>query len=137
MPHAAFWSGWILFAGIMMLLIGAYNVLQGLAAIFSDDYYVVKEDQLLVFDFTSWGWIILIWGIVLLLTGFGLVTGTPWSRWAGIVVAGVNVIVQAGFLRAFPVWSFIVIAMCVVAIFALSVRWNEAQADLSGTVSGR
>ena len=45
MPGAAFWSGWILFAGIMMLLIGAFNVLQGLAAIFSDDYYVAKEES--------------------------------------------------------------------------------------------
>jgi hypothetical protein len=137
MPHAAFWSGWILFAGIMMLLIGGYNLLQGLAAIFSDDYYVVKEDQLLVFDFTAWGWIMLIWGIVLLLTGFGLVTGRPWSRWAGIVVAGLNVIAQAAFLRAFPVWSVIVIAMCILAIFALAVRWDEAQADMSGTVAER
>jgi len=88
MPQAAFWSGWILFAGIMMLLIGAFNVLQGLAAIFSDDYYAVTEDKLLVFDFTAWGWIMLIWGVVLLLVGYGLVTGKPWSRWAGIVVAG-------------------------------------------------
>jgi len=54
MPQAAFWSGWILFAGIMMLLIGAFNVLQGLAAVFSDDYYAVTEDKLLVFDFTAW-----------------------------------------------------------------------------------
>ena len=88
MPRAAFWSGWILFAGIIMLLIGAYNVLQGLAAIFSDDYFTVSEDDLLVFDFTAWGWIMLIWGAVLLLVGYGLVTGKPWARWAGIVVAG-------------------------------------------------
>jgi hypothetical protein len=136
MPGAAFWSGWILFAGIMMLLIGAFNVLQGLAAIFSDDYYVATEDKLLVFDFTAWGWIMLIWGVVLLLVGFGLVTGKAWSRWAGIVVAGGNVIAQAAFLSAFPIWSVLVIAMCILAIFALAARWDEAQADLSGTVSG-
>ena len=136
MPQAAFWSGWILFAGIMMLLIGAFNVLQGLAAIFSDDYYAVTEDKLLVFDFTAWGWIMLIWGVVLLLVGYGLVTGKPWSRWAGIVVAGGNAIAQAAFLSAFPFWSFIVIGLCVLVIFALAARWDEAQADMSGTVSG-
>ena len=137
MPKAAFWSGWILFAGIIMLLIGAFNVLQGLAAIFSDDYYVAKEEELLLFDFTAWGWIVGIWGIALLVVGWGLVTGKPWSRWAGIVVVGGNVIAQAAFLSSFPIWSFIVIAMCLVAVYALAVRWDEAQADLSGTVSER
>jgi hypothetical protein len=136
-PRAAFWSGWILFAGIMMLLIGAFNVLQGLAAIFSDGYYQVSEGELLVWDFTSWGVIMLVWGAALLLAGYGLVVGRPWARWAGIVVAGVNAVVQAAFLAAFPLWSLIVIGMCVLVIFALAARWDEAQDDLSGTVSGR
>ena len=129
MPSAAFWSGWILFAGIMMLLIGAFNVLQGLAAIFSDDYYADTDDKLLVFDYTAWG-------VVLVLVGFGLVSGKPWSRWAGIVVAGGNVVAQAAFLSAFPLWSVLVIGMCILAIFALAARWDVAQADLSGTISG-
>jgi hypothetical protein len=136
MPHAAFWSGWILFAGIMMLLIGAYNLLQGLAAIFSDDYYLVTEDELLVFDFTTWGWIMLVWGVVLLAVGWGLVTGTPWSRWAGIVVAGLNAVAQAAFLSAFPLWSILVVGLCVLVIFALAAHWDDAQADMRGTVSG-
>ena len=134
MPHAAFWSGWILFAGIMMMLIGAYNLLQGLAAIFSDDYFQVAEDELLVFDFTAWGWIMLIWGVVLLLAGFGLVTGKPWARWTGIAVVGLNAVAQAAFLSAFPLWSLLVVGLCVLVIFALAARWDEAQADMAGTV---
>jgi hypothetical protein len=134
MPHAAFWSGWILFAGIMMMLIGAYNLLQGLAAIFSDDYFQVGEDDLLVFDFTAWGWIMLIWGIVLLLAGFGLVTGKPWARWTGIAVVGLNAVAQAAFLSAFPLWSILVVGLCVLVLFALAARWDEAQADMAGTV---
>ena len=134
MPHAAFWSGWILFAGIMMMLIGAYNLLQGLAAIFSDDYFQVGEDDLLVFDFTAWGWIMLIWGVVLLLAGFGLVTGKPWARWTGIAVVGLNAVAQAAFLSAFPLWSLLVVGLCVLVIFALAARWDEAQADMAGTV---
>lgn len=134
MPHAAFWSGWILFAGIMMMLIGAYNLLQGLAAIFSDDYFQVSEDDLLVFDFTAWGWIMLIWGIVLLLAGFGLVTGKPWARWTGIAVVGLNAVAQAAFLSAFPLWSILVVGLCVLVLFALAAHWDEAQADMAGTV---
>ena len=135
MPRAALWSGWILFGGIMMLLIGAYNLLQGLAAILSDDYYLVTEDDLLVFDFTTWGWIMLTWGGVLALVGFGLVAGKPWSRWAGILVTGLNAVAQAAFLSAFPLWSILVIGLCVLVIFALAARWEEAQADMGGTVS--
>lgn len=135
MPHAAFWSGWILFAGIMMMLIGAYNLLQGLAAIFSDDYFLVGEEELLVFDFTAWGWIMLLWGVALVLAGFGLVTGKEWSRWTGIAVVGLNAVAQAAFLSAFPLWSILVVALCVLVIFALSARWDVAQADMAGTVS--
>jgi hypothetical protein len=120
----------------MMMLIGAYNLLQGLAAIFSDDYFQVGEDDLLVFDFTAWGWIMLIWGIVLLLAGFGLVTGKPWARWTGLAVVGLNAVAQAAFLSAFPLWSILVVGLCVLVIFALAARWDEAQADMAGTVSG-
>jgi hypothetical protein len=129
---APFWSGWILFAGIMMVLIGAFNALQGLAAIFSDDYYVVTKDDLLVFDFTAWGWITLIWGVVLVLAGAGLVTGKEWSRWAAIVIVGLNMIAQAAFLSAFPLWGILIMGLSVLVIFALAARWDEAQADMSG-----
>jgi len=127
----AFWSGWILFAAIMMMLLGAYNVLQGLAAIFSDDYFVVDEDELLVFDFTAWGWITLIWGAVLVLAGLGLFGGRPWARWAGVVIVGLNAVAQAAFL-VHPLWNLIVVALCVVVVYALAVRWDEAQEDLTG-----
>jgi hypothetical protein len=127
----AFWSGWILFAAIMMMLLGAYNVLQGLAAIFSDDYFVVQEDELLVFDFTAWGWITLIWGALLVLAGLGLFRGRQWARWTAAVVVGLNAVAQAAFL-AHPLWNLIVVALCVLVIYALAVRWDDAQEDLTG-----
>lgn len=136
MPRAGFWSGWILFAGLLMALIGAFNALQGLAAIFSEGYFVVTEDELLVFDFTAWGWITLIWGIVLVAGGLGLVTGREWARWTGIAVVGLNAVGQAAFLAAFPFWSVLVISLCVVVLFALAARWEVAQDDMRGTVSG-
>lgn len=136
MPRAGFWSGWILFAGLLMLLIGAFNVLQGLAAILSESYYVVTEDELLVFDFTAWGWITLVWGIALVAGGVGLVTGREWARWTGIAIVGLNAVAQAAFLAAFPFWSVLVIALCVLVLFALAARWEVAQDDMRGTVSG-
>ena len=132
MDKPAFWSGWILFAAVMMMLVGAFNVLQGLAAIFSDDYFVVTDDELLVFDFTAWGVITLAWGVVLVLAGIALWSGDSWARWFAMVVVAFNTIVQIAFLAAFPLWSLIVIGLSVLVLFALSARWDEAQADMSG-----
>ena len=66
------WTGWIAFAGILMVLIGAIDVFQGLIAIIRDNYYFATGYQVIVFDTTTWGWITLLWGIVILLAGFGL-----------------------------------------------------------------
>jgi len=133
MPNA-FWSSWILFAAVMMALMGSYNALQGLAAIFSDDYYAVTEKELLVFDFTTWGVIMLAWGVVLVLGAVGLYAGKAWARWFALVVVGLNAVAQSGFFAAFPLWSIVVIALSVLVIFGLTTKWDEAQADLSGPV---
>lgn len=132
MNRGMFWSGWTLFAGLMMALMGTFNALQGLAALFSDDYFVVSEDELLVFDFTVWGWITLLWGVLLVLTGIALLSGREWSRWAGLFIVMFNAVAQVAFLAAFPLWSILVIAVSIFVIFSLTVRWEVAQADLEG-----
>lgn len=132
MQSAAFWSGWIMFAAVMMGLMGAYNALQGLAAIFSDDYYLVADRELLVFDFTTWGVIMLAWGALLVLGAIALYSGKAWARWFALAAVGLNAVAQSGFFAAFPLWSIVVIALSVLVIFALTARWDEAQADLSG-----
>jgi hypothetical protein len=126
----AIWSGWIMFAGVMMMLMGAFNVLEGFAAIFSDDYFVRGDDQLLVLDFTTWGIIILAWGVLLGLIGGYLMAGREWARWAAVVVVAINALGHAGFM-AFPIWNVLVIGLSVVVIFALTVRWDDAQADMN------
>jgi len=126
----AVWSGWIMFAGVMMVLIGAFNALEGLAAIFSDEYFVRAEDQLLVLDFTAWGIAMLTWGAVLALLGGYLMAGREWARWTAVVVVAINALGHAGFM-AFPVWNVLVVGLSVVVIFALTVRWDTAQADMN------
>jgi hypothetical protein len=121
------WGGWIAFAGIMLILTGFFDILQGLTALLNDQYFTIRSGQLLVFDFTAWGWIWLIWGILLILAGFGLLRGGGAARWFAVVVVFVNAIGQIAFLAAFPIWSTIVIALDVFVIFALTARWSEAQ----------
>jgi hypothetical protein len=124
------WAGWVAFAGIMLSLIGFFDVLQGITALTDDGYFVVKSEELLVFDFTTYGWFLLIWGALLILVGIGLFLGKGAARWLGVILAFVNAVAQIGFLAAYPIWSTIVIALDVVVIFALTVRWHEAQAAM-------
>jgi hypothetical protein len=124
------WAGWVAFAGIMLALIGFFDILQGITALTDDGYFVVKGEDLLVFDFTTFGWFLLLWGILLILVGIGLFMGKGAARWIGVILAFVNAIAQIAFLSAYPIWSTIVIALDVFVIFALTARWHEAQAAM-------
>jgi hypothetical protein len=121
------WAGWVAFAGIMLALIGFFDILQGITALTKDDYFVTRSGNLLAFDFTTWGWILLVWGVLLIGAGFGLLSGRGWARWFAIVVTFLNAIAQIGFLAAYPIWVTIVIALDVFVLFALTARWDEAR----------
>ena len=113
-------SGWLAFAGTVALVVGAFNVINGLVALFNRDYYLVGENEILVFNFTAWGWIWLVVGIVQLAVGGGIMAGQMWARVAGVVLAALAAIGHLAFLQAFPVWSVLTIAMCVLLIYALT-----------------
>ncbi|MFB4314058.1 hypothetical protein [Actinomadura sp. 21ATH] len=113
-------SGWLTFAGTLALVIGAFNFIDGLVALFNDDYYLVGSNEILVFDFTAWGWIWLIVGLVQLAVGAGILAGQTWARATGVVLAALAAIGHLAFLQAFPVWSVLTIAMCVLLIYALT-----------------
>jgi hypothetical protein len=121
-------AGWIGFAGILMVLVGAIDFFQGLIALFDDEYFVVTGSGFLVVDLTAWGWIMLIWGVVLVLAGVALVGGQGWARWFAIVVVSLNFIAQLGFLgnSQTPIWSLTVIALNVIVLYALTARWSES-----------
>jgi hypothetical protein len=125
-------AGWIGFAGILMVLLGGLSVFQGLIALLEDDYYVVTQSGYLLFDVTGWGWIMLIWGIILALVGLALLNGASWARWTSIVLVGVNVFGQLGFLGNTndTVWLLITLTLNIIVLYALIVRWHESQREL-------
>jgi len=125
-------AGWIGFAGILMVLLGGLSVFQGLIALLEDNYYVVTQSGYLLFDVTGWGWIMLIWGIILALVGLALLNGASWSRWTSIVLVGVNVFGQLGFLGNTndTVWLLITLTLNIIVLYALIVRWHESQREL-------
>ena len=94
-----------------------------------DEYYVFGPQQIIVFDMTTWGWITMIWGVILGLAGLGLLAGSSWARWFTIVVASINVLGQLGSFgnQAYPLWSLASIVLTIVVLYALIVRWGPAQ----------
>ena len=122
------WAGWIRFGGILMLIIASLDFFEGLIAIIRSEYYVLTPNQIVVFDTTTWGWIMLIWGIVVGCAGFGLVMAATWARWFTIVVGSLNFIVQLGFVGSsrYPLWALTVLALNAVILYAVIVRWGEA-----------
>jgi hypothetical protein len=120
------WLGWIWFAGIMMIVMGLFNAIEGLVALFRGEYYVVTEQQVLVFDLSAWGWITLLIGILVALSGAALLSGAAWARVITVVLAVVNAVAQLMFVSVHPLWSTIVIALCVTVIWAVVVHGSEA-----------
>ncbi len=125
-PEPTGWTGWIVFASFMMFLIGAFQVVQGLVAILNDDYYAVTEGGLVVnFDFTVWGWVHLLLGVLLIASGAGVLAGNLAARIVGVLLAGLSAIANLLFIEAAPVWSIVMITVDVLVIYALTVHGRE------------
>lgn len=124
------WAGWIIFAGTMLLVLSVINIFQGLVALIDDERLVVDDSHLYLVDLTSWGWTLLISGVVLLATGLGLFLAQTWARIVAIVIVGLHAASQIAWLGAYPVWSLLMIAMDTVVIFSLTARWSQAAEGL-------
>jgi len=121
--------GLIAFAGIMMIMVGVFHALSGLAAIVEDSFYVTTPNYVLEFDVTTWGWIHLIAGILVAAAGFGVFAGRTWARVIGITLAFLSAIVSFAFIPYYPVWSVLIIVLDVFVIWALAVHGREVAID--------
>jgi hypothetical protein len=122
------WSGWLTFAALIMFLDGCFNVIDGLVALFKDRVYVQGPDGLVVFNFTAWGWILLIIGVVQIVVALALRTGALWARLTALGILLVSAIAQMAFITAYPIWSVLVIALDVLVIWAILVYVPQADA---------
>jgi hypothetical protein len=117
-------SGLTVFAGLIMLMIGVFQFFEGLAAIVNDQFFVVTEDYTFNIDTTAWGWVHLIFGVVLALIGIAVVAGQTWGRLLGIVVVGLSMVSNFLFIPYYPLWSIVMIALGVAVIWALMQPTN-------------
>jgi hypothetical protein len=118
------------FASAMMFLLGCFQAVQGLVAIFDDGFYHVTDSGLVVeVDYTAWGWTHLLLGVLIILCGLGVLTGNIVARTVGVLLAGLSAIVNLAFIEAYPIWSVMIIAIDVVVIYALTVHGRELRSS--------
>ena len=119
--------GWKLFAGIMILIGGTFNVIDGLVGL-TDAHYVEKTingELPLTNNVKTWSWVVFIVGIVMIIAGFLIFVGNMFGRVVGVFVASVNAILQLGYLAHFPFWSFTMIVVDILVIWALVVHGGK------------
>ena len=119
--------GWALFASIMLMIAGFFQIIAGIAAIAEDDFFVTTQKWVFEFDVTTWGWIHVVLGILLLCVGAGILTGNVLARTVGVIIAGVSAIGNFAFMPYYPVWAIIVIAIDVAIIWALTAHGRDVQ----------
>jgi hypothetical protein len=119
-------SGWAIFVGVALLVIGSLDALWGLAGILNDEIIIVGGRGALIVDLTTWGWVHLILGSIMALTGLGVLVENGAARIAAIFFVAVNAIAQIVWFPAAPLWAFLMIILDVTIIYQLTVRWEEA-----------
>jgi hypothetical protein len=118
-------AGGILFAGLMMIMVGIWQALEGLIAIFENEFYVATRNYLFQFDATTWGWIHLILGLLVAFAGWGLLSGRTWARVVAITLAVLSAIANFLWLPYYPFWSLLIIAVDVFVIWAIAAHGRE------------
>ncbi|MFF7456957.1 hypothetical protein [Kitasatospora sp. NPDC008115] len=127
-------SGLLTFAGVLLVLVGALNALDGISAI-AGSHVFIGDAHFVFGDLLAWGWVMLALAVAQLGAAYGvLALRTQWARWAGVVVLVLNAFAQMSFVPSYPVWSLTIIAIDVVAIYALTAyatpgRWAPARSE--------
>ena len=117
--------GWTAFAGITMIMMGIWWAISGLVALFNDEFYVVGVRYIFEFDISTWGWIHLIIGAVVLIAGFFLFQGKVWARTVGVIIAVLSSLVAFAWLPYYPIWGIILIVVSIAIIWALTVHGRD------------
>jgi hypothetical protein len=122
-------SGWAIggtvFAGVIMIMVGAFHAIAGLVAIIDDEFFVVGQNYTFSFDTTAWGWIHLIAGAIVVLGGAYVFSGATWARIVGMTLAVLSAVANFFFIPYYPFWSLLIIALDVWVIWALTRPVDE------------
>jgi hypothetical protein len=115
---------------MMLMMLGVFHVIEGIVALTKDNYFLVNSSGLVVTaNFTTWGWVHIIAGCIVVAAGVGVLNGQMWARIVGVGVAFLSALISIGFLSAYPIWSVLMIALAVVVIMALTVHGSAIKVD--------
>jgi hypothetical protein len=118
-------AGWIAFAGIIMIIAGAFQMFSGLVALVDDEFYVTTPEYVLQLDTTAWGWIHMLIGLVLVASGIGVYSGNVLARTVGVFVAAASMLSVFLWLPWYPFWGFVVLFVDISVIWALTVHGRD------------
>lgn len=118
-------AGWIAFAGVVMVTVGIFQAIAGLAAIIEDEFYVIGRQYAFELDVTAWGWIHLIIGLIVLASGFGVFSGNVLARTVGVIAAVGSMIAAFLWLPWYPIWAVVIIAIDIAVVWALTVHGRD------------
>ena len=124
-PPSSWAIGFTAFAGVMMIMVGGFQILAGIAAIAKDQLYVATPNYILEFDATEWGWIHLLLGLLVLFAGFAVLSGQTWGRVIGILLAVLSALANFAFIPVYPFWAITIIALDVFIIWALAAHGRD------------
>ena len=119
------WTGWVVFAGILMVLAGVLWTIQGLVAVFNNDLIIFGEEGALFLNVTGWGWVHIILGLLLLLSGIIVMRGNMFGRIMAVLLVMLSIIVNFVWLPVYPLWSIIIIVIDVFVLYAVIVHGRE------------
>jgi hypothetical protein len=110
--------GMVVFASVLLFVVGVFNLIDGIAAIANSHVFIGNATYVLG-DLRSWGWIVLIIGVLQMLAAAGVLAGNQAARWTGVALLALNAIGQMMFIPSYPFWSLMIVALDVVALWGL------------------
>ncbi|MGH9210967.1 MAG: DUF7144 family membrane protein [Acidimicrobiales bacterium] len=119
------WVGWGVFAATMMIIGGSLNAFYGLVAAVNDDWVVWTNRGDVYLDLSAWGWVHMIVGVLVIIAGFGVLSGNIVARTVGVVLAGLSLLANFFFIPVYPLWALIVITIDALVIWALTAHGRE------------
>jgi hypothetical protein len=122
------WTGWIVFAGVMMIIAGGLNAFYGVVAAVNDDWVGWTNRQNAFLDVSQWGWVHIIVGLIVLLSGIGLFSGNILARTVAVIIASISLVANFFFIPVYPLWALTVIAIDALVIWALTAHGREMRA---------
>ncbi len=122
------WTGWVAFAGLMLIVAGFFHILAGVVALFKDTVYVNGAANVWVLNYTAWGWIHIVGGLIAWWAGSALLQGKTWARVLAVLIAIVSVVGNMAFVPIQPIWSLLIIAVDLLIIYAVTVHGGELEA---------